>query len=71
MTKPRAITVDKNTSYSPAIDDLKQDKLLSEKCQYRASKYLNNMIEQDHRFIKRRAKPDLSFASYQTAWRTL
>ena len=54
VTKPRVITVDKNASYPPAIDDLKQDKLLSEKCQYHASKYLNNMIEQDHRFIKRR-----------------
>ena len=29
------------------------------------------MIEQDHRFIKRRVKPGLGFASYQTAWRTL
>ena len=48
-----------------------QDKLLSDKCQYRASKYLNNRIEQDHRFIKRRVKPGLGFASYQTAWRTL
>jgi len=71
VTKPRVITVDKNASYPPAIDDLKQDKLLSEECQYRASKYLNNRIEQDHRFIKRRVKPGLGFASYQTAWRTL
>ena len=39
--------------------------------QYRASKYLNNRIEQDHRFIKRRVKPGLGFASYETAWRTL
>ena len=54
VTKPRVITVDKNAAYPPAIDDLKEDKLLSEECQYRASKYLNNRIEQDHRFIKRR-----------------
>jgi transposase, IS6 family len=45
--------------------------LLSEECQYRASKYLNNCIEQDHRYIKRRVEPDLGFTSYQTAWRTL
>jgi len=32
---------------------------------------LNNRIEQDHRFIKRRVKPGLGFWSYQTAWRTL
>jgi IS6 family transposase len=34
-------------------------------------KYLNNLIEQDHRFSKRRVKPGLGFWSYQTAWRTL
>ena len=71
MTKPRVITVDKNAAYPPAIDDLKEDKLLSDKCQYRTSKYLNNLIEQDHRFIKRRVKPGLGFASYQTDWRIL
>lgn len=71
VTKPRVITVDKNAAYPPAIDDLKQDMVLSKDCQYRASKYMNNRIEQDHRFIKRRVKPGLGFASYQTAWRTL
>ena len=34
-------------------------------------KYLNNRIEQDHRFIKRRVRPGLGFWSCQTAWRTL
>jgi transposase, IS6 family len=40
-------------------------------CQLPPVKYLNNRIEQDHRFIKRRVKPGLGFGSYQTAWRTL
>lgn len=71
VSHPRVITVDKNAAYPGAVADLKEDKLLSEKSQYRTSKYLNNMIEQDHRFIKRRVKPGLGFASYQTAWRTL
>ena len=71
VTRPRVSTVDKNAAYPPAIDDLKQDKLLSKRCKYRASKHLNNRIEQDHRFIKRRVKPGLGFASYQTAWRTI
>lgn len=62
VTKPRVITVNKNAANPPAIDDLKEDKLLYEKCQCRASKYLNNRIEQDHRFIKRRVKPGLGFA---------
>lgn len=34
-------------------------------------KYLNNLIEQDHRFIKRLVKLGLGFFSFETAWRTL
>ena len=34
-------------------------------------KYLNNVIEQDHRFVKRRVNPGLGFGSFRTAWRTL
>jgi transposase-like protein len=34
-------------------------------------KYLNNIIEQDHRFIKRRVNPGLGFFSFNTAWRTI
>jgi IS6 family transposase len=33
--------------------------------------YLNNMLEQDHRSIKRLVKPGLGFFSLETAWRTL
>ena len=35
------------------------------------SKYLNNRIEQDHRFIKRRTRPMLGFKSFHTASATL
>ena len=31
----------------------------------------NNIVEQDHRFIKRRVQPGLGFHSYLTAWRTI
>jgi IS6 family transposase len=34
-------------------------------------KYLNNIVEQDHRFIKRLVKPGMGFFSLETAWRTL
>ena len=71
VSHPRVINVDQNAAYPGAIADLKTDNLLSKECLYRASKYLNNQIEQDHRFIKRRVKPGLGFASYETAWRTL
>ena len=32
---------------------------------------MNNIIEQDHRFIKRKIKPSLGFFSNPTAWRTI
>jgi len=35
------------------------------------SKYLNNVIEQDHRFIKRRTRPMLGFKSFSSASATL
>src|SRR6266487_852320 len=37
----------------------------------RPSKYLNNLVEQDHRFIKRLVKLGMGFFSFETAWRTL
>ena len=32
---------------------------------------MNNSVEKDHRFAKRRVKPCLGLFSYQTAWRTV
>ena len=69
--EPRAITVDKNAAYPLAIADLKQDNALPEAMETRQSKYLNNTVEQDHRFIKRRSNPELGFGSFNTARRTL
>lgn len=71
VSTPRVINVDQNAAYPRAIQDLKKDKLLPEGCHLRPVKYLNNIVEQDHRFIKRRVKPGLGFHSYPTAWRTL
>ncbi|GHO97491.1 hypothetical protein KSF_075390 [Reticulibacter mediterranei] len=44
---------------------------LPEAVELRQVKYLNNLIEQDHRFIKRLTKPGMGFFSFETAWRTL
>jgi IS6 family transposase len=71
VTAPRVINVDKNPAYFGAVRDLKQEKLLSAHCKRRPSRYMNNMVEQDHRFMKRRIKPGLGFGSYPTAWRTI
>jgi len=49
--KPRVINVDGNASYPPATDELKKEGILSKSSKLRQVKYLNNIIEQDHRFI--------------------
>jgi transposase, IS6 family len=48
--QPRVINVDKNPAYPPAIEELKKAGILSNECELRQNKYLNNIIEQDHRF---------------------
>ena len=68
---PRVITIDKNAAYPPAIETLKAGEALPETTETRQSKYLNNMVEQDHRFIKRRIKPGLGFGSFNSARRTV
>ena len=71
LASPRVINVDKDRAYIGAIRDLVRDGLLPKSCKRRPSRYMNNIVEQDHRFIKRRVKPGLGFSSFPTAWRTL
>jgi transposase, IS6 family len=68
---PRVINVDKNPAYPPAVEQLKEEGTLPNHTQLRQCKYLNNIIEQDHRFIKRRVNPGLGFFSFNTARRTI
>ncbi len=68
---PRVITVDKNPAYPPAIEKLKNNKILPRNVDIRQIKYLNNIIEQDHRSIKRVVNPMLGFQSFHTAIKTL
>ena len=67
---PQVINVDKNVAYPKALADLKAAGILSEQVELRQVKYLNNLIEQDHRFIKRLTKPGMGFFSVETTWRT-
>src|SRR3954452_20229666 len=70
-TPPRVINVDKNPAYPKAVGKLKKKGILPPECELRPVKYLNNLVEQDHRFIKRRVNPGMGFWSFDTAWRTL
>lgn len=70
-SEPRVINVDKNAAYPKAFNELKAEGRIPQSCELRPVKYLNNLIEQDHRFIKRLTKPGLGFFSLETAWRTI
>ena len=68
---PRVINVDGHPGYPSAIAELKQSGELGRRCRCRTSPYLNNVIEQDHRFIKKRTNASLGFRSAEGAWRTI
>jgi transposase, IS6 family len=68
---PRVITVDSHAAYPPAFDALQQDGTLWETCTLRQCKYLNDVVEQDHRFLKRRVNPGLGFGTFLTAEQTI
>ena len=68
---PRVITVDKHAAYPAAVNELKGEANLPEDTELRPVKYLNNIVEQDHRRIKRLVKPGLGFGSFNSARRTL
>ena len=59
-----------HAAYPKAIAELKASGILPELVELRQVKYLNNLVEQDHRFIKRLVKPGMGFFSFATAWRT-
>ncbi len=68
---PKVITVDKNPAYPSAINKLKNDKILPKNVGIRQIKYLNNIIEQDHRSIKQIIVSMLGFQFFHSANKTL
>jgi transposase, IS6 family len=65
------IGTDKHASYPEAFAASVKEKILPFDCKLRRVKYLNNVIEQDHRFIRRRWRAMQCFRSFNTAERTL
>jgi len=68
---PRVINVDKNPAYPAAVEVLKADGVIPRRVRLRQCKYLNNVIEQDHRTVKKRVWSAKGYGSFQSAWRTL
>ena len=68
---PRTITVDENPAYPRAVRKMKRAGELWRFSKLRQRKYLNNIVEQDHRRIKRLVRPGLGFGGLETAERIL
>ncbi len=68
---PFSINVDQNAAYPDAFKQSQHEQVLPQDCQLRRVKYLNNVIEQDHRFIKKKVRASQCFRSFHTAERTL
>ena len=68
---PRTITVDKNAAYPIATKAMKRAGELWRFAKLRQVKFPNNIVEQDHRRIKRLVRPGLGFKSLTTASRTI
>ncbi|PFR33755.1 IS6 family transposase, partial [Bacillus thuringiensis] len=69
VSKLRVVTVDKKPSYSITIKPLKEEQQMPASIQMMRIKYLNHIIEQDHRSLKKRVRTMLGLKSFQTAKR--
>ncbi|MGF6297844.1 transposase-like protein [Paraburkholderia sp. WC7.3d] len=68
---PKIITLDGYAASHPAVREMKADELLPEETTLRSSKYLNNLIGQDHRNIKSRVYAVLGFKRFRNAATTI
>ena len=66
---PGTITIDKSGANTAGIEDYNRDNKTD--IVLRQAKYLNNIVEQDHRAIKRKTRPLLRFKSFWSAAITL
>ena len=71
---PRKIVIDKSAANTEGIKDI--NRMLKRfgcpvPIEMVRIKYLNNLVEQDHRFIKRRVRPMLGFKSFKSAASTI
>jgi transposase-like protein len=68
MEKPETITIDKGGANLAVLDALNAER---EMIRIRQVKYLNNIVEQDHRAIKRVNRPMMGFKDFRCARITL
>jgi transposase, IS6 family len=68
---PFSISVDKNAAYPEAFSASQAEKIVPKDCKLRRVKYLNNVIEQEYRFVKKKVRGSQCFKRFHTAERTL
>lgn len=68
---PDKVNVDKSGSNEAALDSFNKDLPEDGQIEVRQNKYLNNIVEQDHRFIKKRTRPMLGFKNFFSAKETI
>ena len=69
--QPRVINTDLAPIYNSAIAEIKKHGTLRRRCRHRPVQYLNNILEQDHRAVKRRVNAKQGFREFQAARRTI
>ena len=67
--KPSLINIDKSGANTAAIKQFNKDN--NKRIKIRQCKYLNNVVEQDHRRVKRLTRPMMGFKNFHCAQRTL
>ena len=68
---PFSFSVDKNAAYPKDFSASQEEWIVPKDCRFRRVKYLNNVIEQDHRFIKRKVRASQCTKRFHTAERAL
>ena len=69
--QPRVINTDQARLYGSAIAGVKKAGILRRRCRHRPVQYLNNIVEPDHRAIKRRVTAKQGFRAFPAARRTI
>ena len=68
---PRVVNIDKSGSNKSALQSVNKRSLRFKKIRMRQCNYLNNLVEQDHRRVKRRIVNYTGFKEFESAQRTL
>ena len=67
--KPSKINIDKSGANKAGLKS--DNKENNKRIKIRECKYLNNIVEQDHRFMKKKVRPTLGLKSFRSARITL